>query len=151
LEGLPVPQHTANPQPLNQNTLWLILAILIMLAIVIVTWFVYRHSHRRTASTRNQTAQILRWGVLAVDARREPLDRPSSANVSPSQKDQQETLLQELLHLDKAYESGRIKKPEYEQQRAITKTQLRSLMSKDVVEQPAPIKKTAKSSGKGTT
>jgi hypothetical protein len=64
-------------------------------------------------------------------------------------KDQQAALLQELLNLDKAYEAGTIKKSEYDARRASTKAELRTLMSKDIVEQPAPVKKTARSSGKG--
>ena len=33
LEGLPVPQSAPSPSPLNQNTLWIIVALLLMLAI----------------------------------------------------------------------------------------------------------------------
>ncbi len=60
-------------------------------------------------------------------------------------------LLQELLDLDKAYEAGTIKKSEYEERRTRTKTELRSLISKDFVEESATSKKTARSSGKGAT
>ncbi len=120
LEGLPLSQPAANPQPLNQNTLWIILALLFMLAIVTVTWFLYRLS-RRQATTR------------------------------PTQNDQQESLLQELLNLDTAYETGTIKKAEYEERRARTKARLRSLMSNDFVEKPATSKKTARSSSKGAS
>ena len=67
----------------------------------------------------------------------------------PSGEDQQETLLQELLQLDKAYEAGTIKKSEYDERRSRTKASLRSLMSKDLAEQPATVKKISRSSGKG--
>jgi hypothetical protein len=77
--------------------------------------------------------------------------RSNSTNAHPLQNDQQETLLQELLKLDKAYEAGTIKKAEYEERRTRTKTELRSLMSKDFVEKSATTKKTARSSGKGAT
>ncbi len=92
-----------------------------------------------------------------VDARRGPLGRPASSSSNdahPSQKDQQEALLHELLNLDQAYEAGTIKKAEYEERRTRTKAQLRSLMSKDLIEKPGTTKttkKTARSSGKGAT
>src|SRR6266480_2190745 len=131
LDGLPVSQNAANPQPLNQNTLWIILAILFMLAIVSVTWFIYHLSRRQAPTRHKQTLQTPRRGGSGVDVRQGPLGRPSS-NVAegqgplgrpssndalPSQKDQQEALLQELLHLDKAFEAGTIKKSEYEERR----------------------------------
>ena len=163
LDGLPVSQQIINPQPLNQNTLWLILAILLMLAIVSVTWFMYRLSHHQAANRQKQMLQSSRRGgggavegrgplgrLSSNDAeRRGALGRPSSNDALPSQKDQQEALLQELLDLDKAYESGTIKKSQYEQRRTRKKAELRNLMSKDVVEQSATMKKTARSSGKG--
>ena len=80
-----------------------------------------------------------------------PLGRPSSNDALPSQKDQQEVLLQKLLNLDKAFETGTIKKAEYEERRARTKAELCSLMSNDLVEKPATSKKTARSSSKGAT
>jgi hypothetical protein len=130
LDGLPVSQHAANPQPFNQNTLWIILAILFMLAIVSVTWFMYRLSRRQATTRQKQT---------------------SLNYAHPSQRDQQEALLQELLNLDKAFEAGTIKKTQYEERRTRTKAELRSLMSKDLVEKPATSQKTARSSGKGVT
>jgi hypothetical protein len=148
LEGLPVHQPAASPSPLNQNTLWLIMALLLMLAIVSVTWFSYRLSRRQAASRQKQTS---RRGGSGVDARRGPLGRPSSADARPSSKDQQEALLQELLDLDTAYEAGKIKKAEYQERRAKTKARLRSVMGNDFVEKIATSKKTAKSSGKGAS
>ncbi len=135
LSGLPVSQSAtaASTSPLNQNTLWFIVAFLLMLAIVSVTWFVYRLSRRQKRARLNQTP--LRRGRIGADVGRGPLGRPSS-------KDQQETLLQELLDLDAAYEAGKIKDAEYQERRAKTKARLRSVMSTDLV------KKTARSSGK---
>jgi hypothetical protein len=133
LDGLPVSQQTVIPQPLNRNSLWLILAVMLMLAIVSVTWLLYRLSRRRAPTRRKQTLHI------------------SSNKALPSQNEQQEALLQELLHLDKAYEAGTIKKSVYEQRRTKTKTELRNLMNKDIVEQSATVKKTARSGGKGAT
>jgi hypothetical protein len=72
-----------------------------------------------------------------------------SNNAFPSQKDQQEVLLQELLNLDKAYEAGTIKKSEYDERRATTKAELRTLLSEDILDKSAKVKKAARSSGKG--
>ena len=149
LDGLPVSQQAANSQSLNPNTRWIILAILLMLAIVGVTWLVYQLSRRQATKRRKQTSQTLRGRRDAVIAKRASEDRLSSNDTLPSQNDQQEALLQELLRLDKTYEAGTIKKAEYAEQRARIKTELRSLMSKDLVEQSITVKKTAKSSGKG--
>ena len=151
LDGLPVSQDAANPQPLNQNTLWIVLAILFMLAIVSVTWLMYRLSRRRATIGQKQTSQTSRRSGSAVAEGWGPLGRPSSNDALPSQKDQQESLLQELLNLDKTFEAGTIKKSEYEERRTRTKAELRSLMSKDFVEESAIIKKTARNSGKGAT
>ena len=151
LDGLPVSQQTPNPQPLNQNTLWIILAILLMLAIVSVTWFMYRLSRRQATTRQKQMLQTSRRGGSGVAKRQGTLGSPSSNDALPSQNDQQEALLQELLDLDKAYESGTIKKSEYEQRRTRTKVELRNLMSKDLVEQSTTMKKTARGSGKGAT
>jgi len=141
LEGLPLPQPAPSPTPLNQNTLWLIVALLLMLAIVSVTWFIYRLSRHQTS----------RRGGRGVDAGRGPLGRPSPANPYPSSNGQQEALLQELLDLDTAYEAGKIKKTEYQERRANTKAQLRSLMEHDVVAKSATAKRTARRSSKGSS
>lgn len=140
LEGLPVHQPASNPSPLNQNTLWIILALILMLAIVGVTWFIYRVSRRQVPTRQKQTSHTTRKGEAV---------RPASADAHTSSKDQQETLLQELLDLDTAYEAGKIKQAEYRERRARTKARLRTLMASDVVEKPASSKKTARSSGKG--
>ena len=149
LDGLPVSQQAANPQSASPNTRWIILAILLMLAIVGVTWLVYQLSRRQAAKRQKQISQTSRGRRDAGTAKRGSGDRLSSNDALPSQNDQQEALLQELLRLDKAYEAGTIKKAEYAEQRARIKTELRSLMSKDLVEQSSSVKKTAKSSGKG--
>ncbi len=156
LEGLPVHQPAPNPSPLNQNTLWVIVALLLMLAIVGVTWFIYRFSRRQAPSTQKQTSHTARRGgasphpsLRSGEGAEVEAARPASPNAHTSSKDQQERLLQELLDLDTAYEAGKIKQAEYWERRARTKARLRSLMDSDVVEKPASSKKTARSSGKG--
>src|SRR6266513_970021 len=77
LDGLPVSQNAANPQPLDQNTLWIILAILFMLAIVSVTWFINRLSRRQATTGQKQTPQTSERGGGGVAEGRRPLGRPS--------------------------------------------------------------------------
>ena len=150
LDGLPLSQQAASPQSLNQNTRWIILAILLMLAIVGATWLVYRFTRRQATKRQQQMSQPSRRGGGRVEEEKEPLGRPvSSEDVLPSQKDQQEALFQELLYLDKAYEAGTIKKSEYDERRTRTKAELRTLLSEDIVDKSATMKKPARSSGKG--
>ena len=127
LEGLPAPQNAASPAPLNQSTLWIIVAIILMLAIVGVTWFVSRLSRRRATATRKQATR----GKGGVSARQVAKKQASEA------RDRQEVLLQELLDLDTAYEAGKIKKAEYAERRAKTKALLRSIMNSEPVEKTA--------------
>ena len=63
-----------------------------------------------------------------------------------SEKNTQESLLQELLKLDKSYEAGKIKKAAYQDQRARLKARLRLLMD----EQPAEQKIEATGKRKGS-
>ncbi len=167
LDGLPLSQQAANPQSSNQNIVWIILAILLMLLIVGVTWLVYQLSRRQAINRQKQVSQTTRIPTGGVAVRRGSLSRPMSSNKEAAKRaldgatlsdkalqnenDQQEALLQELLRLDKAYEAGTIKKSEYDEQRTRTKTELRSLMSKDFVEQSATVKRTTKSSSKGAS
>ena len=144
LEGLPIHQPAPSTSPFNQNTLWIILALILMLAIVGVTWFIYRFSRRQAPTRQKQTTQTSRRGGASA-----PSPRNGEGRGEADSKDQQETLLQELLDLDTAYEAGKIKQAEYRERRARTKARLRNLMDSDVVEKPASSKKTARSSGKG--
>ena len=78
LDGLPVSQQAASPQSLNPNTRWIILAILLMLAIVGVTWLVYQLSRRQATKRQKQTSQASRGGRNAITAKRGSVDRQSS-------------------------------------------------------------------------
>jgi hypothetical protein len=138
--GLPVPKTAASPSPLNQNTLWIIVAILLMLAIVSVTWYVYRLS-RRQALTKQKRASRSSDGARG---------RASSKQQAADSQDQKEALLQELLDLDTSYEAGKIKKAEYQERRAKTKARLRGIMSVEPAQKTTTSRKTARSGGKGT-
>jgi hypothetical protein len=121
LQGLPVPQSQSSPGPLNQITIWLIVAILLMLAILTVTWFLLRstrrgHDHRRRG----------RFIVPTADLSARAIRNPAAKNDLQSK---QQALLQELLDLDKAYAAGKLKKSLYQERRAKTKARLRTLMA----------------------
>ncbi len=128
LQGLPVVAPPASSSPLNaQPVFWLIAAALVMVAILLVTLFLYRFTHRGT-SAKTTTKQAVK--------QQSPKDRDEQKAVAPRAKkelsnDRQETLLQELLKLDKAFEAGKIKKAAYQEKRASLKAQLRTLMSED--------------------
>jgi hypothetical protein len=121
LNGLPVSSSAANSSSSNSSGLWMwiVVALLVMLAILGITWILYR-STRRSASTR-QAHRGERGGTAQRD-------RESKKDTNQVQERQQ-ALLQELLDLDKAFEAGKIKKTEYQQRRAKTKARLRALMS----------------------
>ena len=64
-------------------------------------------------------------------------------------QEEQETLLQAMLELDKAYEAGTIKKADYQERRNSMKARLRVLMSAETGEKKATVsnsKKAANSS-----
>ncbi|HET8854085.1 MAG TPA: hypothetical protein VFN02_16330, partial [Ktedonobacteraceae bacterium] len=130
LQGLPVPQSQSSPGPLNQNTTWLIVAILLMLAILTITWFILR-------STRRDRDQRRRGRLIAPSA---DLSARGNGTANDNLPGQQQDLLQELLDLDEAYAAGKLKKSLYQERRAKTKARLRALMAETG-------EKTAKSKG----
>ena len=119
LANLPAVPHTSNLSTLNPALLWLVVGLLILLAILFVTWFIYRSKRRspRPATENGVATRSLGETSPLVGAR------------SPAQSPEQQALLQKLLNLDKAFEAGKIKKAEYQEQRAKTKAQLRLLMN----------------------
>ena len=114
LEGLPV---AAAPTPLNLGNIWLIVGVLLMLSVLMITWFIYRN--RRQRGPKSRQGQGLASKETEVTATKK---RSTS-------KDQREVLLQELLDLDQAFETGKLSKAAYRERRAKTKARLRTLMS----------------------
>jgi hypothetical protein len=143
LQGLPVPQSQSAPGPLNQITSWLIVAILLMLAILTVTWFILRstrrnHDHRRRGRLIAPTAvaplsEAKRSAYQSLVGERSGARINTSAHGNGTANDnlpgQQQDLLQELLDLDEAYAAGKLKKSLYQERRAKTKARLRALMT----------------------
>src|SRR6266566_3774057 len=133
LQGLPVVQ-TAAPS-LNQANIWLIAGLLLMLAIVAVTCFLYRftrrsarrgamyHTYPRSKSSRARAG--------GASGRAEGTDAGQEKKSGEAARSQQQALLRELLELDKAYEAGKLKKAAYQERRAKTKARLRTLMSEE--------------------
>lgn len=144
LDGLPVPTNATSPSQANQNLPWFIAIVAVMLAIVIATWMLYIRMQRRSSARRKQAAK-------STSSRKAASQRPALAKAEQSTQEEQESLLQALLELDKAYEAGTIKKAEYQERRATMKARLRVLISAEAGEKKASSassKKTASSGGK---
>jgi flagellar basal body-associated protein FliL len=124
LDGLPAAQNTPASAPTSQNTPWIIAIIVFMIVVIVVTWFIYlRMQRRRRAARRKRPARKARETVKAPIQSGKPKTKTAAG-----EPQEQEQLLQELLALDKSYETGKIKKVEYTERRAKLKAQLRHLM-----------------------
>ncbi len=118
LDGLPpIHKPASAPSAPNTTTLWLIVALIIMLAILGVTWSLLRSYQRK--GMKQQTHSRAR----------------TTTKGSISAKDREQALLQELLELDKAFEAGNLPKAAYYERRAKTKARLRTMMSESEVSQ----------------
>lgn len=120
LEGLPLSKNASAPS-FNATTIWLIVGVVLLCALVALTWFLYR-SRRHTAivAASKQSRRGRRTPVPPDTAKRQ---------TSYTREERQERILQELLQLDKDYEAGKLTKPVYEERRSKTKARLRTLMS----------------------
>ena len=116
LEGLPVHKPARAPSALNTTTVWFIVALVIMLTILLVTWFLSRSYQRKGMKQQTQARA-----------------RKATKGSSPTAKDREQALLQELLDLDKAFETGKLSKAVYHERRAKTKARLRTMMSESEV------------------
>jgi 5-hydroxyisourate hydrolase-like protein (transthyretin family) len=119
--GLTAPQSATPSTPLNLNTLWLIVGLLIMIAILFVTAFIYRFQQRKLAHSRHA-----RNGKGHPTHEKKPSSSPKASRRAEDKKDE---LLRELLELDKEFEASKISKTAYQEQRGKVKARLRSLMS----------------------
>ncbi len=142
IEGLPVNKALIPADnSINPVILWLIVGLLVMLAILAVTWFLYRA--RRQPESEGKVASNGRTAKDAKAAQR-PTTHPKAASASNktakaaanrngrrsnSPQEQEQALLQELLALDKSFEAGKISKAAYQEKRARTKARLRALLS----------------------
>lgn len=135
LAGLPVPTKATSKSPqasINPAVLWLVTALILLLALAGLGGYVYNTRHQRSTRTKKRTASSRKSALPAQNKKR-------------SAPETKEALLQELLELDKSREAGNIKKAVYQERRAQLKARLRVLMD-DQVEKYT---EAARSSGKG--
>ncbi len=117
LQGLPIPtKATAAPTTTNTNMIWLIALLILLIALTGVATYIYRTRRRRAAIRAKQKTATRRNTTTLPGKKRSP-------------QTTKETLLRQLLELDKAYETGKLKKAAYQEQRKQTKERLRTLMS----------------------
>jgi hypothetical protein len=159
LDGLPASTASSSTSGGGLSLPWLIWLILAMLAIAGLTWYLAARVRRRSGKARKagQSRQKARATSMLNQAANK--NGSKSARMSGGTKAEraapaddetqslQESLLAELLALDKAYEAGTIKKAEYEEQRAHLKARLRALMSEEQDEQPRPATAGARATG----
>jgi hypothetical protein len=136
LQGLPVVQSA--PGSLNPANLWLIVGLLLMLAILAVTWFLYRFTRRPARrGVKYRARPRSKSSGVRIDVPGAPASRAEGTAEGQEKKtgvavhSQQQALLRELMELDKAYEAGKLKKAAYQERRAKTKARLRTLMSEE--------------------
>ena len=100
---------------------FIVMGLLILLATLFVTRFLYGFPHRPPSATQHQ------W--------KHGQPRRDMTAKNNAFRDQQQELLQELFDLDRAFEANKIKQAEYLQRRAKAKAGLRTLMSSEIAEQ----------------
>jgi flagellar biosynthesis/type III secretory pathway M-ring protein FliF/YscJ len=137
LAGLPVPTKAAPQQQDTFNTglLWLVALLIVLMILCGIGGYVYTTRKRQAANARQK--QIARKGATTAASKK------AAASVT------KESLLQELLELDKAYEAGKLKKAAYQEQRARLRNRLRPFMNEQPEKRGEAAKQTANGSGKG--
>jgi len=132
LAGLPTPPlvpRTPATTTFNPGIPWLVVVLLIMAAILSITGVIYRSMRRQAALPSKKQAGKART-KQPVQVQRQQKAAPVKQGNKTGKSEQ--ALLQELLELDKTYETGKIKKTVYQERRAKLKAQLRALMSEKV-------------------
>lgn len=138
LDGLPTPVKTTPQQAsLSPNMLWLIVALIVLMALAGIGGYFYNTRRRNAASTRRRQATPARKNAVAVNGKK---------GTAAGSK---EALLREMLELDKAYEAGKLKKAAYQEQRTHLKARLRNVMDEQPEKHAEAASKSARSSGKG--
>jgi hypothetical protein len=119
LEGL------AMNAPLNIGLVWLIVAILLMVAMLAVTWFLVRAKHLRSTILLQKGHKQTSKKTTKAETMQVSNNQKSKSSIS---RDRKQDLLEQLLLLDQEYEAGKLSEIVYQERRSKTKTQLRSLM-----------------------
>lgn len=135
LDGLPAPAKVTPQQPLTSSgMLWLVALLIMLMALAGIGGYLYNIRRHRAASQRKRQAALARKS------------EPQATRKGAATK---ESLLREMLELDKTYEAGKLKKTVYQEQRARLKARLRDLMDEQPGKRTETASKTARSSGKG--
>ncbi len=124
LEGLPTAPTNSPTQLLNTNTIWLIVGGIVLLAIITIVGFLASFNRRKKRATTSKRGKSKSTSAALATAK-----NTKKEAISATPKDKQDALLQELLTLDKSFESGKLSKAIYTDRRAKTKARLRSLLS----------------------
>ncbi len=128
LNGLHLPATASIPQ-FNTGLIWLVVAVLLMCAIILVTAFVYRWQNARTGHNTHGKAKPNHKQIDKQDrVERGEKHEHSEHKAGGKAHNEQEALLKELLTLDKSYEAGKLSKAEYQARRSKIKVRLRELM-----------------------
>lgn len=132
LQGLPLPTKSTNAPQFNATTIWLIVVVLVMLAIIFVTWYLWSSQRTRSRNVRGRAKS--KRGSSEGSKNKSAVEVKSTSATSEPLDKRREALLEELLALDKSFEAGKLSKAVYQERRAKTKARLRSIMreSKDV-------------------
>jgi hypothetical protein len=105
--------------------------LIVLIILVGIGGYIYQQRKQRAVSKRKPAAR-----------KNAPASKKAVASVT------KESLLQEMLELDKAFDAGKLKKAAYQEQRARLKNRLRPLMDEEGKGEKVG-SKTASKSGKG--
>jgi NADH:ubiquinone oxidoreductase subunit 3 (subunit A) len=139
LDNLPVSGSIANSSPTASSTaapnwLYLLIVIAIMALIILFTLMTTRaaRAKRPTSKTNRSRATRRKHAAPKVEkATASTINREATRKQS-AEADSEESLSQQMLELDNAYEAGKVKKSEYGQRRAKLKARLRELTDEKV-------------------
>lgn len=148
LEGLAAPTVSTPSPPLDLRWFWVLVGILILMAILVVSTFLYRITHKSEFAYQNRGRNKGRYKSASKraphtgergrdydDEDRGRRDRRSPAAFSrnSARNERKNELMQELLTLDRHYEAGKMPKERYQKRREEIKAQLRLVMDSDDV------------------
>lgn len=145
LDGLPAPtKATQQSTTLNPNLIWLVALLIVLMALAGIGGYLYNTRRRKAVSSKRKQNTPARKSTTTAP----PARKKAASSIS------KETLLQEMLELDQAFEAHKLKKAAYHEQRARLKARLRDLMGeqtegKQTEKRTEASSKAARSSGKG--
>jgi hypothetical protein len=151
LEGLTPPTITVSSSAVDLRWFWVLVGILILMAILVVSTFLYRITHKSEFAYQNRSKGKGRYTPAskraprtgerdyADDNRRSGGRRAPAPNSRGAARiERKNDLMQQLLVLDRHYEAGKMPRDRYLKRREEIKTQLRLVMdSSDVIPRAA--------------